>query len=131
VVGMLEGFKVIVTNHLPSANLASSGLSGENAAVAYTSSSTAGTGGKYQDDFSGAYHATPATAKGKARPVALALCGADTGSPAIGMVQASGLRSYMEADERRNTQFLKSQIMCGLGVICPWSAGSIEVFRDG
>jgi hypothetical protein len=130
VVGMLEGFKVIVTNHLPSADLSVNSLTGENAAIAYTSG-TATTSGKYQDFFNGPYNATTATAKARARPVAVALCGADTGSPAIGMVQASGLRSYMEADERRNTQFLKSQIMCGLGVICPWSAGSIEVFRDG
>jgi hypothetical protein len=129
VIGMLEGFKIIVTNHLPSADLSGSSLTGENAAIAYTSA-TAGTGGKYQGNFSGAYNATAATAKGQARPVALALCGADTGSPAIGMVQASGLRSYMEADERTNTQFLKAQMMAGMGIICPWSAGTIEVFAS-
>ena len=127
IIGMLEGFKIIVTNHLPSADLTGNALTGENAAIAYTSA-TAGTGGKYQGNFSGAFGASAAAAKATARPVALALCGADTGSPAIGMVQASGLRSYMEADERTNTQFLKAQMMAGMGIICPWSAGTIEVY---
>lgn len=126
VVGVLEGFKVIVTNHLPVADLTGNGLSGENAAIAY--SGAAGTGGKYQGNFTGAYNSTAATARAQARPVAVALCGADTGSPAIGMVQASGLRSYIESDERRNTQFMKAQMMAGMGIICPWSAGSIEIF---
>lgn len=130
VVGMLEGFKIVVTNYLPSINNnVASGLTAEQAAVAY--SGAANTNGKYQGNFSGGYNATTATARSQARPVALALCGADTGSPAIGMVQASGLRSYVEADERRNTQFMKAQMMAGMGIICPWSAGTIEVFRDG
>ena len=118
VIGVLEGFKVIVTNHLPSADLTANSLTGEDAAVAYTSG-TGTTGGKYQGLFDGSTQAG-------GRPVAVALCGADTGSPAIGMVQASGLRSYLEADERRNTQFMKAQMMAGLGIICPWSAGVIQ-----
>lgn len=120
VIGMLEGFKVIVTNHLPSGDLTGNSLTGEDAAIAYTSGSGT-TGGKYQGLFDGSTQAG-------GRPVAVALCGADTGSPAIGMVQASGLRSYVEADERRNTQFMKAQMMAGMGIICPWSAGVIQVY---
>lgn len=131
VIGMLEGFNIIVSNYLPTKNLNSSSLSGEDAAIGYAASTGAASGGKYQGRFDGAYNATLATARGQARPVAIAMCSADTGSPAIGMVQASGLRTYVEADERRNTQFMKAQMMAGLGIICPWSAGSIEIFRDG
>lgn len=119
VIGMLEGFKVVVTNHLPFKDLSGGALTGEDAAVAYDGRVTAN--GKYQGVFTGATQAN-------GRPVAVALCGADTGSPAIGMVQASGLRSYMETDERRNTMFLKSQMMVGLNVLCPWSAGVIQVY---
>lgn len=114
VIGTLDGFKVIVTNHIPSTDLSSGGTAGTEDSIAANIS-------KYRGNFSGASQAN-------ALPVALALCGADTGSPAIGMVQASGLRSYVEKDERRNTVFMKSQIMCGLDFICPWSAGAIEVF---
>lgn len=131
VIGMLEGFKIIVSNYLPTKNLNSNSLTGEDAAIGYAASTGPASGGKYQGRFDGAYSATTATAKTQARPVAIAMCGADTGSPAIGMVQASGLRTYVEADERRNTQFMKAQMMAGLGIICPWSAGSIEIFRDG
>lgn len=117
VVGKLEGFNVIVTNNLPSADLSANSLTGEDAAVAY--SGAAGTGGKYQGNFSGA--------TSNKRPVAVALCSAETGSPGIGMVQAMGLRTVVEADERRNTQFMKAQLMCGLDVLCPWSCGSISI----
>lgn len=120
VIGMLEGFKVVVTNHLPSGDLTANSLTGEDAAIAYTSG-TGTTGGKYQGLFDGSTQAG-------GRPVAVALCAADTGSPAIGMVQASGLRTYVEADERRNTQFMKAQMMAGMGIICPWSAGVIQVY---
>lgn len=119
IIGMLEGFKVIVTNHLPAADLSGGSLTGEDAAVAYDGRVT--TGGKYQGRFDG-------NSQANGRPAAVALCGADTGSPAIGMVQATGLTSYMERDERRNTMFLKSQIMCGLNVLCPWSAGAIQLY---
>ncbi|CAB4186387.1 hypothetical protein UFOVP1149_1, partial [uncultured Caudovirales phage] len=39
----------------------------------------------------------------------------------------SGLQTYMEDDQRRNTKFMKAQLMCGLDTLCPWSAGSISV----
>ena len=124
VIGQLEGFNVLVTNNLPSTDLSVNNLTGEDAAVAYTST-TGTTTGKYQGKFDGTFNATAATNRAQGIPVAVALCGADTGSPAIGMVQAAGLSSYMENDERRNTKFLKAQIHCGLDILCPWSAGSI------
>lgn len=110
IVGRLEGFNVIVTNNLPSTDLSNPAAGTEDAAVANVT--------KYQGIFTGA-----STNK---RPVAVALCSADTGSPGIGMVQAMGMTSHISPDERRNTQFLKAQIMCGLDVICPWSCGSIS-----
>jgi len=117
VVGMLEGFKVLVTNHLPSFDTATGTLSAED--LVATQDGRSGT--KYTGTFDGSSQAG-------GRPAALALCGADSGSPAIGMVQATGLTSYMERDERRNTMFLKSQVMCGLNVLCPWSAGVIQLY---
>lgn len=119
VIGNLEGFQFIVTNNLPQTNLNQASLTGEDAAVVYTSTDATGTGGKYQIRADGA-----ATFP---KPVAVALCSAATGSPAIGMVQATGLQTHMEDDQRRNTKFLKAQLMCGLDVLCPWSAGSITV----
>jgi len=117
VIGNLEGFKIVVTNNMPSADLSGASLTGQNAITAY--SGAAGTGGKYQGVFTGG-----TTNK---KPVAIALCSADTGSPAIGMVQASGLQTHMEDDQRRNTKFMKAQIMCGMDFLCPWSAGSITI----
>jgi len=125
VIGQLEGFNVIVTNNLPNSDLSGSSLTGEDAAVAYKTFAGSQTGTKYQGRFDGAYSATAATNRGQGIPIAVAMCGADTGSPAIGMVQAAGLTSYMETDERRNTKFMKAQIQCGLDILCPWSAGSI------
>lgn len=117
VIGNLEGFKIVVTNNLPSTDLSVNSLTGQSAITAY--SGAAGTGGKYQGNFDGT--------GGNKKPVAVALCSADTGSPAIGMVQASGLQTHMEDDQRRNTRFMKAQIMCGMDFLCPWSAGSITV----
>lgn len=60
-------------------------------------------------------------------PAAIALCGAIEGSAAVGMVQAAGIRSVIQDDERRNTKFMKSQMMVGFGVLSPWCAGAIEL----
>lgn len=111
VIGNLEGFNIIMTNNLPTLDYSGSGSTVEDAAT-YSA-------GKYRLNTSGL-----TTYK---QPVAVALCSADTGSPAIGMVQASGLQTYMEDDQRRNTKFMKAQLMCGLDTLCPWSAGSISV----
>jgi len=42
-------------------------------------------------------------------PAAIALCGASEGSAAVGMVQAAGIRTVIEDDERRNVNTLRPQ----------------------
>ena len=111
IIGELEGFQCIMTNHLPSTNIEADG----SIAAPYLDQAT-----KYLGDFRGADQAT-------AKPAALALCGAATGAPALGMVQAAGLRSHMGPDERRNTTFMKSQILVGADILCPWTAGYVGV----
>lgn len=104
-IGELAGFQVLITNHMPSTAI------------------TTGPA-KYQID------ATAAGA-GEGAPVALALCGAQEGSAAIGYVAGTGktgaIYSHMGFDERRNTTFLKSQMMVGAGIVAPWCAGEIHV----
>jgi len=106
VIGLIEGFDILPpTNHMPSTAIAT-GPS------------------KYQID------ATAAGA-GEGQPIALALCGAEEGSAGIGYVAGTGkagpVYSHMHYDERRNTTFLKSQMMVGAGVLSPWCAGTIHV----
>jgi hypothetical protein len=100
-IGLVEGFQSFVTNHLPSTNI------------------TTGPS-KYQGDFT--YNGG-----GNGRPLALSLCGAMEGSAAIGYVSAGGIRSHMEFDERRNTTFMKAQMIVGAGVLAPWCAGEVHV----
>lgn len=61
------------------------------------------------------------------QPAALAFCGAQSMSAAMAFVSFGGVQTHMEQDERRNTLFMKAQIMCGLGVLNPWCAGEIRV----
>ena len=121
IIGMLEGFNVILTNNLPAGTIANSGNPDTKYDLVATGRDDAGKGdadtGYDQDE-----------AKANAKPAALALCGASEGSAAIGMVQAAGLRSVIQDDERRNTKFLKSQMMVGADVLCPWTAGYVCVF---
>ena len=109
VVGMLEGFNLIVSNNMPTAT--TTGYSGFQA--------------KYNQTITIAASTTNATGTGL--PAAIALCGAIEGSAAVGMVQAAGIRSVIQDDERRNTKFMKSQMMVGFGVLSPWCAGAIEL----
>ena len=102
VIGMLEGFSLIVSNNMPTTD-----TSGD------TSIPTA-----YRINCNG-------EDSGQPTPCALALCGAQEGSAAIGVVQAAGLTSHIEKDERRNTFFLKSQMMIGANIVSPWCAGEI------
>lgn len=100
-IGEIEGFKVLVAKgRIPSTNITS-----------YT-----------QSKYNGNYLVT-----GTGEPVALALCGAMDGSAAMGMVTLQGIRTVGMADERRNTFFLKAQMLVGAGSLHPWCAGSIEV----
>lgn len=123
VIGALEGFNLILTNHIPTATV--SGYTGLGAKYNFTIDATGSTATGASDlSNCGASQVGHLLAT----PVAVALCGAIDGSAGVGMVQASGIRSVMQDDERRNTKFLKSQMMVGFDVLAPWCAGSIEVF---
>ncbi len=102
-IGKLAGFEVMVAkNRIPSANV------------------TTGPS-KYQGTFT----VTSAnTAVG--RPVAVVAAGGQYGMAPVGIVQHGGVESVMVPDERRNTVFVKSQVLMGAGQLHPWCAGVIE-----
>ena len=112
-IGVLEGFQLVTTNNLPG-------------------QWTATTNGRYGliDSNFGKYDFDCALATANdERPAAIALCGASSGMGAIGMVQASGIRTVIEDDERRNVKFMKAQMHVGYDVLAPWCAGSITCKR--
>jgi hypothetical protein len=114
VIGRLEGFDVRVTNRLPSSALAT-GPAKYQANFAFDSGAAdleEGWSDKITND---------------GRPAAVAMCGAMDGMAAVGFVSAGGIVPHIEDDHRRNTKFLKAQIMCGAGVMAPWCAGEIYV----
>ena len=123
IVGVLEGFNLIVTNHLPTASATPINNAGDPDTKYDYEASGLDDADKDADDTG--YNETQAQAN--AVPAALALCGASEGAASIGMVQAAGIRSVIQDDERRNTKFMKSQIMVGADVLCPWTAGIIGV----
>jgi hypothetical protein len=47
-----------------------------------------------------------------------------------GVVQFGGIESVMQKDERRNTLFVKSQVLMGADSLHPWTAGVIEVAKS-
>lgn len=104
---MIHGFQLVgPTNQMPNSNI------------------TTGPA-HYQGDFT-------AGGSGDGEPVALALCGADEGEGAIGYVAASNpelgpIYTAMEFDERRNTWFIKGQMMVGADPLAPWCAGGLFV----
>jgi hypothetical protein len=104
IIGLIEGFDILFpTNHLPTTNI--------------TTGPTA-----YQGDFTATV----------GLPAGVALCGADEGSSAIGYVAANmpelgPIYTFMGKDERKNTHFMKGQMMVGADVLSPWSAGLIQV----
>lgn len=107
-VAVLEGFDLLVSNNMPTGNITTNGP---------PSNTT-----KYNVDCR--YGNLSAGLLGK--PAAIALCGAEEGTAAIGMVEANGITPHVEPDERRNTVFMKAQTFFGLGVLSPWCAGVIE-----
>jgi len=111
-IGMLEGFKLVVTNSLPG-----DWATETNGRYNLIDSNLA----KYDFDCDGATSA-------KARPAAIALCGASEGNAAMGMVQAGGLSTVVEDDHRRNVKFLKSQMLVGYDILSPWCAGMIGCY---
>lgn len=116
VIGRLEGFDVRVTNRLPSTSL-TTGPDKYQADFSFDNTSTATT---LTEGWSN-------TINNDGRPAALALCGAIDGMAAVGFVSAGGIVPHIEDDHRRNTKFLKAQIMCGAGVMMPVCAGEIYV----
>ena len=115
-IGLLEGFHVFVSNRFPSTSV-TTGPSKYQADFTYDNTSDSTTLSEGWSD----------TINNDGRPAALALCGASEGTAAVGFVQAGGIVPHIEDDHRRNTKFLKAQIMCGCGVMAPWCAGEIYV----
>ncbi|MBN30328.1 MAG: hypothetical protein CMB34_06670 [Euryarchaeota archaeon] len=113
-IGVLEGFQLILTNNLPG-------------------DWTGTTNRRYEfidTEFSKYDFECGLTAAGQKRPAAIALCGAGMGQPAIGMVQASGMRTVIEDDERRNVKFMKAQMHVGFDVLAPFCSGVINMARS-
>lgn len=108
-IGMLEGFNIVLTNHIPTGSITE--YDGWDAAL----------GAKYNLSADGSGAAA-------ARVAAVALCGAQEGTPAVGMVQASGMQTVLQDDHRRNVKFMKAQMMVGYDFLSPWCAGVIEVY---
>ena len=110
VVGKIARFNIMpMTTHLPSTNI----TTGQS---------------KYQGDFT----AKGGSGTGDGLPGALALCGAAEGDAAIGYVSAADAQlgpiyAHRHFDERRNTTFMKAQMMVGADVLAPWCAGVIQV----
>lgn len=109
-IGILQGFRVFVTNHLPNT---------DNLGTTTTAELT-----KYQGNFTG----VQTSSEDYGLPAALALCNGGM-APAIGMVVAEGLTSDVVRDHRRNTFFSYGQIHLGMGVVAPWCAGEIAVIQ--
>lgn len=115
-IGVLEGFQLITSNNLPGYWTTTT-----NARYNLIDTNFA----KYDFDCS-----LTGTGSTKARPAAIALCGASQGSAAVGMVQAQGIRTHIEDDERRNVKFMKAQMHVGYGVLSPWCSGAIMMERS-
>lgn len=100
-IGLLEGFTIIpMVGRLPS-----------TVVTQYSQS-------KYNGNF---------TAANGGLPAAFALSSATSGQAAVGAVTALGINSKMVEDDRRNTTFIKSQMLMGAGQLHPWCAGVIDV----
>ena len=112
-IGVLEGFQLILTNNLPG-------------------DWTGTTNTRYElidSEFAKYDFECSLAQSGQKRPAAIALCGAGMGQPAIGMVQASGMRTVIEDDERRNVKFMKAQLHVGFDVLAPFCSGVINMKR--
>lgn len=107
IIGEVEGFAVLgFTNQMPDTNVTTGPAA-------------------YQGDFT-------VGGSGNGQPIALALCGAPEGDAAIGYVAANmselgPIYATTFFDERRNTQFVKAQMMVGAGILAPYCAGVVQV----
>lgn len=107
VIGVLEGFNVIVSNNFPA---------NANVTTGNPPSNTT----KYNVDN----RYVVSGSNGQA--CAIALCGASEGSGAVGMVEFMGIQPWMQRNEYKNVEFMKAQTFFGLGVVAPWKAGIIQ-----
>mgnify|MGYP003110723875 CR=1 FL=1 len=114
-IGQLSGFDLVVTDSMPGDWRTDTGAKyAEFNSASMGASSLA----KYDFDCDGADAARKC-------PAALAVCGAQEGNYGLGMVQAGGMRTIIEDDERRNQKFLKTQMLVGMDILSPWCLGSI------
>ena len=98
VVGIVEGFNLIETLHLPSTNITTD-LS------------------KYNGNF---------LISGTGQPAALCLYNGNEKGP-IGCVNIGGLTTRVVWDENRECWLAKAKILCGLGKVETWCAGEIRI----
>jgi hypothetical protein len=98
-IGMVEGFQLILTNHLPSTNITND-LS------------------KYNGDWS--------VGGATGQPAALCMYKGEAGGP-IGAVHTGGMINRVVWDENRDVWMAKSKIMCGMGKYEVWQAGEVYV----
>lgn len=109
VIGKVENFHIVHTNHLPSTAVGDLDLGG---------TTTYPLADKYQGSF---------IESGDGAPAALALCGASMGDAAMGVVTNGGLKTAMVYDPRRMTTFIFCGIQFGAGVLNPICAGEVRV----
>lgn len=111
----IAGFRILASNNMPKTNITSSSLVSK---------------GELPAKYVGDYTYNGATSDG--RPAAIAFCGASEGKAAVGCVAANmaelgPIFTFMMVDQRRNTVFMKSQMMIGLDKLDVKSAGAIIV----
>jgi len=109
VLGVVEGFNIIVYNGLPNTNVSGIGPSHDT--------------DKYDVDCR---YAAGNVAAGTGQPVAVAFSAAMGSTAAVGVAMAENFRTFMEYDERENGLFMKAQQYFGMGVVAPWFAGEIR-----
>lgn len=60
------------------------------------------------------------------QPMFIALCGGDSGMGAVGVAKAEEFRNDVIHDIRRNTIYMSSRSLFGMGVVAPWMAGVVQ-----
>lgn len=103
VIGQIEGFTVLKTNSIPTAD----------------DSSNTALPSKYRGDFS--------LAGSTGQPVALAATGSAGDEKPYGVVEAMQPTLLLYEDPRRMTTFMRAAMMIGADVLSPYTAGEIYV----
>lgn len=65
-------------------------------------------------------------AAGTGQPIFVALCGGDAGMGAVGVAMAEEFRNDIFHDPRRNTIYMASRSLFGMGVVAPWRGGVVQ-----